>query len=373
MIRPTGKTRSTSSANTPRRPTPTPPHWGFLDGKLAEEIAKVREDITATCANLSASARARRLWASVAALLGVALVLEGARRLGRSIVRPILATTSRLIDEAEHSTIDAGTVRHSSATVAEGSATQAASLEETSATLEEIAGMTRANADNATRAQHSAADTRTAAERGAEQMHQLDEAMSALRTPSQDVTRIIKTIDEIAFQTNILALNAAVEAARAGEAGAGFAVVAEEVRNLAQRSAAAARETTERITQSGERTAAGAAISVEVGRTLEGILAKARELEHIVNSIAQAFSEQSSGIEQITTAVHQIDKVTQSNAAAAQQTAGAAQALERRSHTFQHATQELQKAVLGQIEDRPATRLHSPSPVTTGPMVPTDA
>jgi methyl-accepting chemotaxis protein len=322
--------------------------WAFLDTKLAEEIKFTREEFVTTCANLTSSAQARRLWASIAILLAVGLILECTRRFSRGIVGPVTETTTRLLEEAGRSAIEAGTVRQSSATVAEGSSTQAAALEETSSTLEEIAGMTHNNADNALRAQESAASTRTAAENGAGQMRQLNEAMEALRTSSTEVTRIIKTIDEIAFQTNILALNAAVEAARAGEAGAGFAVVAEEVRNLAQRSATSARETANKITQSTERTAAGVAISVEVGKTLEGILSKTRELETIVASIATASREQSTGIGQITTAVHQIDKVTQSNAAAAQQTAAAAQELEQRSIGFQHATQELQQIVLGQ-------------------------
>ncbi|MFT3830777.1 MAG: methyl-accepting chemotaxis protein [Opitutaceae bacterium] len=323
------------------------PSWTFLDIKLGEEVKHVRADFQAACAALAAHARARRLWSSLALLFAVALVLECSRRLGRSIVGPVMQTTARLIDDAERSAGEAATVRQSSATVAEGSSSQAASLEETGATLEEIAGMTRDNAENAARAQRSALATRDAAERGAEQMRRLDEAMTALRDSGQDVTRIIKTIDEIAFQTNILALNAAVEAARAGEAGAGFAIVAEEVRNLAQRSATAARETTEKITQAGERTAAGTAISTEVGETLSGILAKARELQTVVDAIAGSSREQSTGIAQITTAVHQIDKVTQRNAAAAEETAAAAQELERRSAAFKHATLELQQTVLG--------------------------
>ncbi|MBK8474950.1 MAG: hypothetical protein IPL39_01205 [Opitutaceae bacterium] len=319
----------------------------------------VREDFQNTCAGLESQAKARRLWASAALLLGVALVLECTRRLGRSIVGPVMATTDRLIEEAERSTTEAATVRHASSTVAEGSSTQAA-------TLEEIAGRARANADNAGSAQQSAGATRTAAEKGASQMLRLNEAMEALRTSSKEVTRIIKTIDEIAFQTNILALNAAVEAARAGEAGAGFAIVAEKVRNLAQRSAAAARETTDKITHSSERTAAGATISAEVGETLAGILAKARELETIVDSIATASREQNAGITQITTAVHQIDEVTQSNAASAEETAAAAQELERRSSDFKQATRDLQCIVLGHSTAEPpaevAPRLREPRP-----------
>ncbi len=339
------------------------PSWAFIDAKLSEEVQAVREDFQRTCADLGGRAKARRLWASAALLLGVALVLECTRRLGRSIVGPVMATTDRLIEEAERSTAEAATVRRSSSTVAEGSSTQAASLEETSATLEEIAGMARANADNAARAQLSAGATRTAAEKGASQMLRLNEAMDALRTSSKEVTRIIKTIDEIAFQTNILALNAAVEAARAGEAGAGFAIVAEEVRNLAQRSAAAARETTDKITHSSERTATGATISTEVGETLAGILGKARELETIVDSIATASREQNAGITQITTSVHQIDQVTQSNAASAEETAAAAQELERRSSDFTQATRDLQHIVLG----------HSTQPRAAGGQPPSTA
>ena len=337
------------------------PSWGFIDIKLAEEIKLVRDDFKATCADLAAHAKARRLWSAIAVLFGIALVLECTRRLGRSIVDPVMQTTTRLLKDAEQSATEAAAVRQSSATVADGSSHQASSLEETSSTLEEIAGMTRNNAENAARAQRSAGDTRTAAEQGATQMHRLNEAMESLRNSSNDVTRIIKTIDEIAFQTNILALNAAVEAARAGEAGAGFAIVAEEVRNLAQRSAAAARETTEKITHSTERTAAGAAISTEVGQTLAGILAKVRELETIVSSIATASREQNTGIGQITTAVHQIDVVTQNNAAAAEETAAAAQELERRSLAFKQSTLELRRLVTGADSDIPSLQEHAPS------------
>ncbi|HLP02588.1 MAG TPA: methyl-accepting chemotaxis protein [Opitutaceae bacterium] len=342
------------------------PSWSFIDTKLGDEVKYVRADFQASCAELTARARARRLWSSLALVAAVALVLECSRRFGRSIVGPVMQTTERLMEDAEHSAGEAATVRQSSATVAEGSSSQAASLEETSATLEEIAGMTRDNAENAARAQQSALATRDAAERGAEQMRRLDEAMTALQASGQDVTRIIKTIDEIAFQTNILALNAAVEAARAGEAGAGFAIVAEEVRNLAQRSATAARETAEKITQAGERTTAGAALGVEVGETLSGILTKARELQTVVDAIAVSSREQSTGIAQITTAVHQIDKVTQRNAAAAEETAAAAQELERRAGAFKHATLALQETVLGG-----RARVSRPLSAATGTSTPT--
>jgi methyl-accepting chemotaxis protein len=178
-------------------------------------------------------------------------------------------------------------------------------------------------------------------------MRRLTEAINALLSSSEDVTRIIKTIDEIAFQTNILALNAAIEAARAGEAGSGFAVVAEEVRSLAQRSANAARETTDRITATNVRTVAGSKISEEVAQTLNGILAKAREVEGLVDRIAEASKEQTSGIEQISSSINHIGEVTESNSASAQQTAASALHLEDRALALRMAVEDLESVVLG--------------------------
>jgi methyl-accepting chemotaxis protein len=323
------------------------PHWVFVQEGLAAEINWLREDFTKTCATLEQSVRTRRLWTCLALGAATLTILWLTRRLGHSITRPIARTTQRLLIDAERAATEAATVRVSCSTVADGSTTQASSLEETSATLEEISSMTRRNADNAQQAQRSANHTRTAAEEGSRQMSHLTEAMTALRTSSDDVTRIIKTIDEIAFQTNILALNAAIEAARAGEAGAGFAVVAEEVRTLAQRSAQAARETTDKITAATARTNVGAEITLQVASSLESILTRAREVEDFVNAIAEASSQQNSGIKQITTAIHEIDHVTQTNAASAEETAASAHEVESRATAFRDAVHELQSIVFG--------------------------
>jgi hypothetical protein len=324
--------------------------WTFIQDGMAAEITWLREDFTNSCAALEQSVRSKRFWTCIILGTCVLVVLWLTRRIGHSLTKPISATTERLLTDADRATSEAASVRVSCGTVADGSSTQAASLEETSATLEEISGMTRRNAENAQQAQRSANETRTAAEQGARQMSQLTEAMAALRTSSDDVTRIIKTIDEIAFQTNILALNAAIEAARAGEAGAGFAVVAEEVRTLAQRSAQAARETTDKITAATERTNAGAEITVQVAQSLESILSRAREVANFVDSIAEASSQQNSGIAQITTAIQQIDHVTQTNAATAAETAASAHEVELRASAFRDAVQELQGIVFGSQE-----------------------
>jgi methyl-accepting chemotaxis protein len=341
------------------------PSWTFIQTGMANEINLLRQDFTDTCATAEHSMRARRLWISLSLATAGLLVLWLTIRLGHSLTSPVAETTQRLLREAEGASNEAAAVRTSCATVAEGSSHQAAALEETSATLEEISSMTRSNADNAQLAQKSAIETRTAAEQGAGQMHGLTEAMTALRESSDDVTRIIKTIDEIAFQTNILALNAAIEAARAGEAGAGFAVVAEEVRTLAQRSAQAARETTEKITSSNARTNAGAEITLQVAKSLESILTRAREVERTVNAIAEASREQNSGIGQITTAIQQMDRVTQSNAAAAEETASSAQELETRARAFREAVKHLQAIVFGG-KGIQGQRLHTETRATSG-------
>jgi len=323
------------------------PSWEFLRTTLNNEIDGLRQDFTKTCVDMTASAQERRLWSSVGLFAGTALILWLTLRLGQSISGPIDDTTSELLTAAECSADEAGSVRRSAAIVSEGSSSQAAAIEETSSTLDEIAGITRSNADNAQSAQHSANTMRVAAERGAEQMKQLTEAMDAIRASSDDVTRIIKTIDEIAFQTNILALNAAIEAARAGEAGAGFAVVAEEVRTLAQRSAQAARDTTEKIVQSSQRTKAGTKVTEQVAESLGSILTRACDMDRLVNAIAQASVEQTAGINQITEAVAKIDQVTQGNATAAEKTASAALKLEGRAESFRKAVKTLKRIVSG--------------------------
>jgi methyl-accepting chemotaxis protein len=248
---------------------------------------------------------------------------------------------------SEQTAASASQISASSQTLAEGASEQAASLEETSASLEEMASMTRRNAENAQSAKDLAAQARAAADAGAADMREMNEAIGGIKSSSDNIAKIIKTIDEIAFQTNILALNAAVEAARAGEAGMGFAVVAEEVRNLAQRSAEAARETTAKIEDSIARSEAGVEISAKVAARLAEIVAKARQVDELVAEIATASREQSQGIEQVNTAVTQMDKVTQGNAAAAEESASASEELNAQAQTLKDAVSDLLALVGG--------------------------
>jgi methyl-accepting chemotaxis protein len=255
-----------------------------------------------------------------------------------------------LSDGASQVASAAAQVSSSSQTLAEGSSEQASSLEETSSSLEEMASTTKRNAENARKANELAKEARGAADKGVGDMQYMSSAMEAIKVSSDDIAKIIKTIDEIAFQTNILALNAAVEAARAGEAGMGFAVVADEVRNLAQRCAQAAKETAGKIEGAIIKTGQGVEISSKVAQTLNDIVTKVRQVDELVSEVAGASREQTDGITQINTAVGQMDKVTQSNAATAEESAAAAQELNGQAEIMKQSVGELLQLVGGKSE-----------------------
>ena len=277
------------------------------------------------------------------ALLAVLLVTLNSSRVRRAL--SVLADT---LGQVTHSLIgSAGQVSSASQSLAEGAGEQAASLEETSSSLEEMSSMTKRNAENAQQANDLAKQARAAADKGVGDMQAMSAAMEALKISSDDIAKIIKTIDEIAFQTNILALNAAVEAARAGEAGMGFAVVADEVRNLAQRSAQAAKETAAKIEGAINKTAQGVELSSKVAETLNEIVTKARQVDELAAEVAGASHEQTQGIVQINTAVGQMDKVTQANAANAEESAAAAQELNSQAAAMKASVAELLQLVGG--------------------------
>jgi len=204
---------------------------------------------------------------------------------------------------------------------------QAASLEQTAASMEELTGTVKQNAENAQHANQLAQTACDVAVRGGSVVGQVVDTMTAINGSSKKVVDIISVIDGIAFQTNILALNAAVEAARAGEQGRGFAVVAAEVRSLAQRSAAAAREIKGLIDTSVEKVDAGSQLVAEAGRTMEEVVASVRRVTDIMAEISAASQEQTRGIEQVNQAIAQMDQVTQQNAALVEEASAAAQAM----------------------------------------------
>ena len=208
---------------------------------------------------------------------------------------------------------------------------QASSLEETASSMEELSSAVKQNADNARQANEQAGNAQAIAVRGGEVVGQVVETMGAIHQSSSKIADIIGVIDGIAFQTNILALNAAVEAARAGEQGRGFAVVATEVRNLAQRSAAAAKEIKGLISDSVGKVEVGNRLAAAAGETMGEVVASIRKVTKAVTEITAASHEQSSGIEQVSKAVSQMDEVTQQNAALVEQAAAAAESLEEQA------------------------------------------
>jgi len=208
---------------------------------------------------------------------------------------------------------------------------QASSLEETASSMEELTSTVRHNSDNAQQANQLAKTASTVAAKGGEVVARVVETMDSINESSSKIVDIISVIDGIAFQTNILALNAAVEAARAGEQGRGFAVVASEVRNLAQRSAAAAKEIKQLIGDSVEKVDAGSKLVGEAGATMGEVVASVQRVTDIISEISLATQEQSAGIDQINTAISQMDHVTQQNAALVEEAAAASAALEEQA------------------------------------------
>lgn len=229
----------------------------------------------------------------------------------------------------------AGNVRSASAEIAQGNTDlsqrteeQASSLEETASSMEEMTSTVKSNADNAKQANQLASAARDKAQEGGEVVDKAVTAMGEINQSSKKIADIIGVIDEIAFQTNLLALNAAVEAARAGEQGRGFAVVATEVRNLAQRSAQAAKEIKTLINDSVERIGEGSKLVDNSGKALEDIVDSVKKVSDIIAEIAAASEEQSTGLDEINKAVTQLDEVTQQNAALVEEAAAASESLD---------------------------------------------
>ncbi len=276
---------------------------------------------------IKAAARRDFLVFSAVTVLILAFTIAVTGWIVRSLRGRLLGVAGTMAEGSAEVTAAAAQVSAASQASATGASEQAAALEETSAALEEVAGMTKRNAEAAEEAKTLSTQARASAESGTGEMTELRQAMDAIHSSAANISKILASIDEIAFQTNVLALNAAVEAARAGEAGAGFAIVAEEVRALAQRSAHAAHETAAKIEQSVAASERGVEISARIAEHFAEIVTKMRRVDSLVGEIAAASREQTQGIGQVTSAVADMDRTTQSNAAGAEETAAQAEQL----------------------------------------------
>ena len=260
---------------------------------------------------------------AVATLFGVG----GAIVIGRMTARALGTVSADLGDSAAQVVAAAREVAGSAQALAQGATEQAASIEETSASMEEMASMTHRNSENATQASVLMESMTSQVDASNAALSAMVVSMTAITESSHRVGKIIKTIDEIAFQTNILALNAAVEAARAGEAGMGFAVVADEVRNLAQRSSQAAKDTAALIEESITRSNDGAGKVEQVTHAIGSIVQSAARVQQIVHDVREASRQQSEGIDQVVKALEQMEQVTQNTAATAEESAAASEEL----------------------------------------------
>jgi len=263
------------------------------------------------------------------------------------IVRPLRSLVNTLGASVRQVRLAASQVNSASQALASATSQQAASLEETSAALEELTGMTRQNADNALSANKLMARADELMHLADDKMGQLVTAMDEITQASQDTKKIIKTIDEIAFQTNLLSLNAAVEAARAGDAGAGFAVVADEVRSLSQRSAEAARNTTGMIETSVQRINEGGTMMQETSIAYAEVQSTISQVKHLIAEISEASKEQAVGLDSISQAVHQMDLVVQNNAASSEQTAASSNETARETDNIERDITSLDAMVNG--------------------------
>ncbi len=282
---------------------------------------------------MSLAARDAAIWSARKILLGigiaaiVVMVVSMRLLLRWKLENPLQATATEIRDSAGQVLQLSRMVATSSQSLSQGATEQAASLEETSASMEEMASMTRKNAENATEATRLVTDVAQQVVASNVALGEMVASMTAIKESSNKVAKIIKTIDEIAFQTNILALNAAVEAARAGEAGMGFAVVADEVRNLAQRSAQAAKDTAGLIEESICRSQEGAGKVEQVEAAIQAITASVQSVKGIVEDVRESSQQQTQGIDQVSQAIAQMEKVTQTTAATAEESAAASEEL----------------------------------------------
>ncbi|MCX5827447.1 MAG: methyl-accepting chemotaxis protein [Deltaproteobacteria bacterium] len=278
------------------------------------------------------------------------LTVVGVLYFARGITLPIGKATAELTEASTQVAAASSQVATASQSLAEGASEQASALEETSSSLEEMSSMTKQNAGNASQADSLMKQANSVVKRANDSMAELTRSMGDISAASMETSKIIKTIDEIAFQTNLLALNAAVEAARAGEAGAGFAVVAEEVRNLAMRAAEAAKNTSALIETTVIKIKDGSNLVSKTNEAFLEVAASASKVGELVGEISAASNEQAQGIDQITKAVAEMDKVTQETAASAEESASASEEMNAQAEQMKHVTAELTNIIGGNTE-----------------------
>ncbi len=330
------------------RPQPIAEHLAALQQEFSNRYREIGQAMAERVAEQSDESLAVFLMvAAGGCLAGLVISLLIGSRLTRPIDRIIQDLKACAGKTAAASSQVAGSAQH----LADGTSRSAAALEETSAGLEEMASMVHQAAQSTETVNGIAREARATSEQGARAMEELAAAIAGIKDNADKTARIIKTIDEIAFQTNLLALNAAVEAARAGDAGKGFAVVAEEVRNLAQRAASAARDTADLIETSVKSAVAGVTLSRNVSQIVVSLAQSNRRVNDLMGQIATSAKEVSQGIEQITKAVRDMDRITQDNAAGAEEGAAIGEELSAQSVALNQQIAAVEAVTTGRTGD----------------------
>lgn len=313
-----------------------------------KELIKYKKEIVSENVRHSDSQAGFYTTASlVSAVMGLLTSLVLGIFLGFSITKPLQVATDSMRESAQQVASASEQLSASSQQLAESNSEQAAAIEQTSSTLEESASMLQQSAENTRQALQLSGLAKEAADKGNLEMKEMIASIDEIKESSDKIAKIIKVIDEIAFQTNILALNAAVEAARAGEAGMGFAVVAEEVRNLAQRSAQAAKDTETIIESNIVLSARGVDVSRKVAESLSVITVQSQKVNELMDEITAASLEQTQGINQINKAMSQMEKATQQNAATAEESAAASEQLSAQAQTVNEVVQDIVELIHG--------------------------
>ncbi|MBP6716153.1 MAG: hypothetical protein KA205_04770 [Acidobacteria bacterium] len=325
----------------------------IMDAMLDAQEAKLKEaDV------LGKQDEARSVWMILISAIGSLVVAGIVVWVVRGITTKLRLAATEMRQSAEQVVSASTQVASAAQSLSQGATEQAASIEETSASMEEVAAKTRTNEEHARQASALVAETDRAVQDSNAALTDMVQAMAGIRESSHQISKIIKTIDEIAFQTNILALNAAVEAARAGEAGMGFAVVADEVRNLAQRSAQAAKDTASLIEGAIERSQQGTDKVTAMGASVATITEKTQQVKGLMEMITEASREQTQGIDQVTQGVGQMEKVTQTTAATAEESAAASEELNAQAQMAMLTVAQLETMVGGTAVD--TARTHAP-------------